>query len=205
MGSFRYRLLWLISLFLFASTKPGETLEQEDVGNPSKQQLLVEREMPPKVIREKYHIQLENGIFNEWRSFQDWTCNAPQVEGYEISEFTEAVDGKQLYRIILFGGLIPGHSEWMRTTWIYYEEVNSWRTVDNLSVRPPAAPPVSLTTVCNEYVILLLDLENRSTWIFMVKSKEWEEVAGDGDVLPDYVFASAQAVAVKDTLRLPLL
>ena len=199
MGSFRYRLLWLISLFLFASTKPGETLEQEDVGNPSKEQLLDERETTSKVMREKYHIQMENGIFNEWRSFQDWTCNAPQVEDYEISEFTEVVDGKQLHRIILFGGLIPGHSEWMRTTWIYYDEVNSWRTVDNLSVRPPGARPVSLTTVCNEYVILLLDLENRSTWVFMVKSKEWEEVAGDGDVLPDYVFASAQTVAVKDT------
>ena len=168
MSSFRYHLFWLISLLLVDSQQLGETTEQEDVEKPSTEQLLVERETTSKVIREKYHIQMENGIVNEWRSFQDWTCNAPQlVEGYGVSEFTETVDGKQFYRIILFGGKMPGRSTWMRTTWIYYEEVNSWRTVDNLSVRPPGAQPVSLTTVCNEFVILLLDLEKRRTWIFL--------------------------------------
>ena len=198
MSSFRYHLFWLISLLLVDSQQLGETMEQEDGEKPSTEQLPVERETTSKVIREKYHIQMENGIVNEWRSFQDWTCNAPQlVEGYGVSEFTETVDGKQFYRIILFGGRMPGRSTWMRTTWIYYEEVNSWRTVDNLSVRPPEAPVFSLTTVCNEYVLLLLGPEKWSTWVFLVKSKEWEKVDVDGNFIPYYRSAKA-AVAVKD-------
>ena len=92
------------------------------------------------------------------RHIQEWTCNAPQGVQYGVSAFTETVDGKQFYRIMLFGGRSPMYATWMRTTWIYYDEVNSWRTVDIPSERPPGAGAVSLTTVCNDYVILLLHL-----------------------------------------------
>jgi hypothetical protein len=115
----------------------------------------------------------------------------------KISEITET-DGKQLTRIILFGGLEEDRSEWLSTTWIYYDELNSWSTMDNLPVSPPAVNPVSMTAVCNEYVILILDLDNSSTWIFWIKSKEWEEVAIAEDVIPNNVLNSANGVAVQD-------
>ena len=125
----RYRLLWLISLFMFASTNLGETLEQKDV----------ERDTTSKVLRERYHTHMENSIFNEWRSFQDWACNAPQGLDFGATALTETVNGKQFYRIMLFGGQSPVQSTWMRTTtWIYYDEVNPWRTVDSLSVHGTA-------------------------------------------------------------------
>jgi hypothetical protein len=54
----------------------------------------MERKIASKTIREKYHIEMENDIFNEWYSFQDWTCNAPQAQEYRILEFTETVDRK---------------------------------------------------------------------------------------------------------------
>ena len=200
MSFFFYRHFWLISLVLFENTKSGETVEQKDAGKSSKEQLFFERETASKMIRDEYHVQMENSIFNEWHSIQDWACNAPQGLTYGTSEFTETVNGKKFNRIMLFGGISPVHFTFMRTTWIYYDEVNSWRTVDNLSVRPPGASIVSMTTVCNEYVILLPRLMNSSTWIFLIKSKEWEELAVDEPFSRYSLYVrEVQAVAVKET------
>ena len=59
------------------------------------------------------------------------------------SAFTEIALGNQ-FRMLLFGGQSHAADRAdftiLRTTWSYYDELNSWRTVDNLSMRPSGAP-----------------------------------------------------------------
>jgi hypothetical protein len=193
--------LWIINLAVLAS---GEMWKLDDQEKLSQEQQSIETDTVSKVIRDKYRIQMESSDFNEWRSLQDWTCNAPQVVDYTISEFTETVNGKQFYRIILFGGRSADHFGWYRTTWLYYAELYSWEILDNLPLKPPAASPVHMSTICNKYVVLLLELEFQqySTWIFWIERKEWEEISlAENNTGMSQIFKTKNyAVAVQDTL-----
>jgi hypothetical protein len=196
MGFFRSPLYWFFSLFLFSRTSTGETCKQENGSNPQ-----IDLQQLPFPKRGKYPIHLENGIFNEWYSFRDWTCNAPQVKLFVVSDFTQMEGGHMLHRIILFGGQTARQSKWSRTTWIYYDEVNCWHSVDGSSSRPPALQPLSLTTVCNEYAILLLGLHNNSIWTFGINSKEWEEISVSAETIAAIKFVDltiSKGVGVQD-------
>ena len=58
---------------------------------------------------------------------------------------------------------------------------------------PPGTPISSLITVCNEYVMQLRPLMKNSTWIFLVKTKEWEQVDIHGENPNPYSFGFGTA------------
>ena len=62
------------------------------------------------------------------------------------------------------------------TTWIYYEEINSWKTIDNVANGPPAMSYVQLVTLCSSHAVVVHLDAIKSTWIFMYKQLEWKQV-----------------------------
>ena len=209
MGFFRYRFLWLICLFLGENTRPGQTLqERRGAGELSKKRQF--ENATTSEATEQYNFQIGTDLVNEWRVFQNWACNAPQVRREATTAFTETVEGSQVDRVLLIGGLASVGSlnyrhSYLNTTWVYYEETNSWRVADNLSARRPGSRSISLVTVCNEYVIQRPAFVRNSTWIFLVKTKEWQQVPLDGESPSSKSYVSSNLgygvvyVAVRDT------
>ena len=152
-------------------------------------------------------LRLDNQFDDRWSRFDSWTCNTPQVNLYGRAEFFASGEEEHLDRILLFGGQIwpesLGYDTAVNETWIYYEETNSWRIVENLSETPPGLVNPSLVTFCNSYVLLIHPSFINSSWVFRLDSKQWKRVYFEGDTnvnLQPYRFV-AIAVHVTDSHR----
>ena len=126
----------------------------------------------------------------EWASFDSWTCNTPQLYPFGAVQLfvkSSIVTKESLYRILLFGEMtvslsyVPPLFKLQTTTWIYYEETNSWKPIDNAANGPPPMNQLQLVTLCSSQVIMVQFDDTNSTWIFMSKELEWKRVTIEGD------------------------
>ena len=148
----------------------------------------------------------------KWERFDSWTCNTPQVSQFESAQLfikSSREPKDYLYRILLFGGknkphnYVPPGFELQNTTWIYYEETNSWKPIDNFANGPPAMSALRLVTLCSSDAIVVQLYDINSTWTFTTKQLEWKRVTIEGcgphdtsDIVYIYLVA---AVAVKNS------
>ena len=128
--------------------------------------------------------------FNKWELFNSWSCNTPQVFSYGSTQLfinSSVKPQKYLYRILVFGGslLVRDRQGTTRkkqnTTWIYYEETNSWKTIGNGSNGPPAITFPYLVTLCSSHAIVLNADTTNNTWIFVFEKLDWKRVTIVGD------------------------
>ena len=128
--------------------------------------------------------------FNKWGYFNSWSCNTPQFEEIGTAQLfiKSSVESKQhLYRILVFGGSLEVRTslrenyENQDTTWIYYEETNSWRTIDNVSNRQPAMSNPYLVTLCSSHTIVVHPDAINNSWIFDFQKLDWKKITIVGD------------------------
>ncbi len=147
--------------------------------------------------------------YYDLESFNSWTCNTPHVDRFGSAQLfiKSSIETKgYLYRILLYGGIAkagPGLFSKVRdqdTTWIYYEETNSWKTIDNVANGPPPMSDLNLVTLCRSHAIMVHPYPTNRTWIFMSKQLEWKRVTivGYGPAKSEY-FDIFVAVAVRSS------
>ena len=143
--------------------------------------------------------------FNKWGLFDSWSCNTPQVQSYGSTELfinSSLKTQKYLYRILVFGGSLIVRGSLRKpfkkqnTTWIYYEETNSWKTIGNGSNGPPAMTDPYLVTLCSSHAIVLHADTTNNSWIFVLEKLNWKRVMITGDRLDPFALRPNGFVAV---------
>ena len=140
--------------------------------------------------------------FNKWDSFDSWTCNTPQVYHFGSTKLRISIESpietkRDLFRILLFGGFskLSSSLDPQSETWLYYEETNSWKSIDDVTNGPPAISHVQLATLCSSHAILVDTCRRNSSWIFMPRRLEWKRVmiAGYGP----YIYSTSDYLRVE--------
>ena len=128
--------------------------------------------------------------FTKWGLFNSWSCNTPQVHSYGSTQLfinSSVKTQEYLYRILVFGGSLIVRRRLkttfkkQNTTWIYYEETNSWETIGNGSNGPPAMTGPYLVTLCSSHAIVFHADSTNNSWIFVLDKLNWKRVTIIGD------------------------
>ncbi len=135
-----------------------------------------------------------HSFFNKWKPFDTWACNAPTVSRFESSQLliNSPIETKRhLYRLLLLAETpVVRNYESLNfdnytTTWMFYEETNSWKIINNVANEQPPMNKLSklkLVTLCRSHAIVVQLDDINGTWIFMFKQLIWKRVtiAGNG-------------------------
>ena len=159
------------------------------------------------------YLDSVKAAFNTWHRHETWACNEPQVKSYGVATFSTLDDGQLRNQVLLFGGyMTSGTDSWSvhDTTWIYCEQLHSWRRLDDLAEHPPQRYSPIMVTLCNGNVLLIGGFQpnvhatfvSKDIWLFLGTIFEWKQVSVVGDIgLPIQfrIEGHARAVSVIDT------